>query len=64
MLCANCGVEDGLRRPGERRTVSLSIAEWLPGRGLLLWCSRECHDGWRAKRRVAALRDTALRKAG
>lgn len=63
MLCANCGAEDGLRRPGERQSVSLSIAEWLPGRGLLLWCSRECHGAWHARRRVAALGATALRRA-
>ena len=63
MLCAQCGVEDGLRRPGEPRSVSLSIAEWWPDRGLVLWCSSECHSVWHAQRAVTARQGQSLRDA-
>lgn len=63
MLCANCGAEDGARRPGERRRVSLMIAEWLPEHGLLLWCSHTCHGAWRRTRGGAGEGRDALLEA-
>lgn len=51
MLCANCGIEDGTPKHGQRGSVSLSLADWIPGLGLVLWCSESCHDQWRQDQR-------------
>ena len=50
MLCANCGVEEGTPKPGFRGTVSLSVADWAPDKGLVLSCSDRCCKEWRGLR--------------
>jgi hypothetical protein len=52
--CAHCGLAEGAVDPRTGKKMhTLPIAQAIPRRGVLLWCSMACRAAWHAAHSVA-----------